>query len=175
MDETPEDSRDALRDRLQDAAAGDHALRQLRRRYDLLREDYAALLNRLSALESRLREAAPGDAAETTAPEPLTAQIRTPLGRLRDQYLQAIAEMQNIVAELDDLAHGRMKSQRAGEPRADRGQAVRLEISGGTAGTILDFQERLSAIPGVLRVSIEASERDRATFTVELGNRPHAE
>jgi len=48
---------DAILERLKEAASGDAAVRQLRRRYDLLKQDYERLLDRLGDLEDRLNDA----------------------------------------------------------------------------------------------------------------------
>jgi len=54
-----------------------------------------------------------------------------------------------------------------------RPQKVHLDVHGRGFGELLDFQERLSAVPGVSRVSINAIDADRATLIVEL--EPNAE
>ena len=58
MSEQGQGPEDFLLERLNEAASGDAAVRQLRRRYDLLRHDYEQLLDRLGELEDRLNEAA---------------------------------------------------------------------------------------------------------------------
>jgi hypothetical protein len=84
-----------------------------------------------------------------------------------------------------------MKGQRraSGEPRPPRREAppesapeapaeprtlnrVNLDVRGRGFGDLLDFQERLSSVPGVTRVSINAIEPDRATLIVELDQAP---
>ncbi len=92
-------------------------MRQLRRRYDILRQDYESLIDRLVELEERMaadairRESAAVEAA-TTAPletipvEPMTVaeSLIGPLLRLRDEYLVASTGIQGIISGLDALA-----------------------------------------------------------------------
>jgi hypothetical protein len=89
-----------------------------------------------------------------------------------------------VVTGLDGLAHG-FKGQhaaRAGaEPVPDptpasepapapepRVQKMHVDVKGSGFGALLDFQERMSSIPGVSRVSISAIDNERATLVVEL-------
>ena len=165
-------------------APGDSALRQLRRRYDLLREDYERLLDRLVELEERLaapepRISRPAGSAATVADgasvNAVTQQILAPLLDLRDSYVEMLTRLQEVVEGLDSVAAGMMKGQHAAPPAGPvpaspvpRPRTVDVETRGRGFGEMLDFQERLSALPGVSRVSIQAAGNDRATFIVEL-------
>lgn len=168
-------------------APGDSALRQLRRRYDLLREDYERLLDRLVELEERLAEpepepriSRPAGSAATVAGgasvNAVTQQILAPLLDLRDSYVEMLTRLQEVVEGLDSVAAGMMKGQHAAPPAGPavpaspvpRPRTVDVETRGRGFGEMLDFQERLSALPGVSRVSIQAAGTDRATFIVEL-------
>lgn len=188
MGDTGNHPDDALLERLQEAASGDAAVRQLRRRYDLLREDYERLLDRLGELEDRLN-----DAAERATPPPaapfstdLAEAIAAPLLRLRDDYLAAVASIQAVVSGLEGLASG-FKGQHtaAGRPEAPsppaatpgdvgrppasaRPARIHVDVKGSGFGELLDFQERLSQLGGVARVSINAIDNERATLVVEL-------
>ena len=167
---------DFLLERLNEAASGDTAVRQLRRRYDLLRHDYESLLDRLGELEDRLNDAAtkpvfaPSPIAETIA-----EAIAAPLLRLRDDYLAAVAGIQGVVSGLEGLATG-FKGQHSAagvpaEPEPEiqpRVEKVHVEVQGSGFGELLDFQERLSQVAGVSRVSISAIDNERATLVVEL-------
>lgn len=179
---------DLLLGRLREATSGDAAVRQLRRRYDLLRNDYEQLLDRLGDLEDRLNDPTPApppapetppESAETQ--EGLAGSLRAPLLRLRDDYLSAAAGIQDIVAGLEGLAAGAFKGQHAApgvEPAPaapvvapatpNRPRKVQVEVRGTGFGELLDFQERLSTVAGVARVSINAIDNDRATLVVEL-------
>jgi hypothetical protein len=181
---------DFLLERLNEAATGDAAVRQLRRRYDLLRTDYERLLDRLGELEDRLNDAAqrpaPGPVAESIA-----HAIAEPLLRLRDDYLNAVTGIQSVVTGLEGLASGFKGQHRApaatpapetptpdpaptgpAEPTPAQPSAnapkVQIDVKGSGFGELLDFQERLSQIPGVSRVSISAIDNERATLVVEL-------
>ena len=98
---------DKLLGRLQDAASGEAAVRQLRRRYDALRDDYESLLDRLAELEDRLE--ASGDVEPRTpspragAPAPagsLSEAIMAPLMQLRAEYLAAATSIHASSAPL---------------------------------------------------------------------------
>jgi hypothetical protein len=186
--------------RLREAASADPAVRQLRRRYDSLRADYERLLDRLSELEERLEEPAQQPATgQTLAGVPagsVSEALATPLVRLRDEYLAAATRIQAIVSGLELLAAGSLKGQHgphetgpaapaaqapSPEPREPavpqapaaeaRPRKVHIDLRGSGFGELLDFQERLSAVAGVSRVSINAIDADRATLIVDL--EPH--
>ena len=175
-DQEPEDF---LLERLNEAASGDAAVRQLRRRYDLLRHDYEQLLDRLGELEDRLNEAATPPPTTSAVAESIAEAITAPLMRLRDDYLAAVAGIQSVVSGLEGLAHG-FKGQhgaRPGEavPAPDASPAgeqrvhkMQVDVKGSGFGALLDFQERLSSLGGVSRVSISAIDNERATLVVEL-------
>ncbi|MGE0598378.1 MAG: hypothetical protein AB7J35_00955 [Dehalococcoidia bacterium] len=180
------DSEDFLLGRLNEAASGDTALRQLRRRYDLLRHDYEELLDRLGELETRLDQSQKAQSSESSTISVTIAEaIAAPLLRLRDDYLAAVTGLQGVVTGLEGLASG-FKGQHApprstaSEPggtaqpeppaEAPRGpiRKMQVDVKGSGFGELLDFQERLSEMNGVSRVSISAIDSDRATLVVEL-------
>lgn len=179
-------------ERLRETTAGESSVRQLRRRYDLLRRDYEVLLDRLAELEARLSlpassadpEPAQAPPQPPPAPQPpprapsLREQLLAPLLQVRDEYAELLATLQSIVGGLDRLTQGTMKGQRSsaaaeaaerpsGEPATPYRQ-VDVEVRGSGFGTVLDFQERLAALPGVARVSIHSIDSEHATFSVEL-------
>lgn len=184
---------DFLLERLNEAASGDAAVRQLRRRYDSLRSDYENLLDRLGELEDRLKSAsteAPRTATATaTAPisQGIAEALAAPLLRLRDDYLAALNGIQGLVSGLEGLAAG-FKGQHtaagtrpapepqqapatetASQPAGSRQvHKMQVDVKGSGFGELLDFQERLSQLPGVSRVSINAIDNERATLVVEL-------
>ena len=177
-----QEQEDFLLERLNEAASGDAGVRQLRRRYDLLRNDYEQLLDRLGELEDRLNEAAKPPLTASPVAESIADAITAPLIRLRDDYLAAVARIQSVVSGLDGLAHGfkgqheaRSASAPAPEteqppaqPEPPRTQKMQVDVQGSGFGALLDFQERLSSLPGVNRVSISAIDNERATLVVEL-------
>ena len=172
---------DFLLERLNEAASGDAAVRQLRRRYDLLRHDYEQLLDRLGDLEDKLTAAAETARALPPSPvaESIASAIAAPLIRLRDEYLSAVSGIQSVVSGLEGLASG-FKGQHPATGGAPRGvpapppsahphtQRLNLDVKGSGFGELLDFQERLSQMGGVSRVSISAIDNERATLVVEL-------
>ncbi len=189
------DSEDYLLERLNEAASGDTALRQLRRRYDLLRHDYEDLLDRLGELENRLDQNAAQKSAGTHGSDlaaSIAEAIAAPLLRLRDDYLSAVAGLQGVVMGLEGLAtgfkgqHGVRSAPEAVEqpdtepvpapgpapdaepPRRAPTHKMQVDVKGSGFGELLDFQERLSHLKGVSRVSISAIDSDRATLVVEL-------
>lgn len=190
---------DFLLERLNEAASGDAAVRQLRRRYDMLRNDYENLLDRLGELEDRLTAAAQQQPAEPSPTAPVSQSIAeaiaAPLLRLRDEYLAAAGSIQTVVGGLEGLAAGfkgqhaapvqpgaasrpapepesaSEKPQEATRSEPPRLQKTQIDVKGSGFGELLDFQERLSQLPGVSRVSISAIDNERATLVVELENR----
>ncbi|MGI8927265.1 MAG: hypothetical protein ACR2HN_11565 [Tepidiformaceae bacterium] len=177
--EPPDD--EMLFERLQQATAGNGAARQLRRRYEVLREDYERLIDRLGELEGRLEasERTPSGTVTAGAPASLAESILQPLVRLRDEYATALASMQGIVSGLNSLAAGAFKGQRGAndtrqppEPahatEREHPRTVQVDVKGRGFGALLDFQEQLSALSGVGRVSIHAIDNDRASLLVEL-------
>lgn len=163
-----------LQERLQETASGEAALRQLRRRYDLLRQEYDRLLDRLERLERRVTS--PGR-TEQAAPAPLSATVRDPLVRLRDEYAEAAEVIETILRGLERITSELMPVTSSGagrvlptQARARETMRVQLEVRGGDFGRILDFQERLAAMEGVVRVSISAIDQERATLMVDLGS-----
>ncbi len=173
---------ESILERLQESASGDVAVRQLRRRYDNLRQDYERLLDRLGELEDRLNEAAAAPAALGPQLPGLADAIAAPLLKLRDDYLAALAGIQSVVTGLEGLASG-FKGQHsaAGTPApapspSDSAASdapvhkVQVDVKGSGFGDLLDFQERLSGLGGVARVSINAIDNERATLVVELDN-----
>lgn len=195
---------DPILARLRESAAGDAAVRQLRRRYDMLRGDYEQLLDRLGELEDRLdaqavaarqeQAAGEGQVQSTQFSDVLTA----PLLKLRDDYVVAAARIAALISGLETLAQGSFKGQRgvaeapapaipSEQPREEqtpgaeadtggpgRSQRVHVDVRGQGFGELLDFQERLSALEGVSRVSINSIDTERATLVVELEPGPGA-
>lgn len=181
---------DFLLERLNEAASGDAAVRALRRRYDMLQNDYEHLLDRLGELEERLstaQAAPPSPVAPAPVSTSIAEAIAAPLLRLRDEYLAAAGSIQNVVGGLEGLAAGfkgqhpaplqaetpavpanRDTEEPAVEPRLRKTQ---IDVKGSGFGELLDFQERLSQLGGVSRVSISAIDNERATLVVELEQR----
>ncbi len=183
-----------LLERLREAVSGDQATKQLKRRYEALRGDYELLLDRLADLEQRMESPEPAEelppptrqTPQQPAPAPviagrLTESLMAPLMQLREEYLAAATSLNAIVGGLDSLAAGAMKGQRqttAAEERpppvreepTTRPRSVQVDVKGQGFGNLLDFQERLSALDGVTRVSINAIDNGRATLLVELAD-----
>lgn len=174
---------DVIFERLQEAASGDIAVRQLRRRYELLRQDYERLLDRLTELEEKLAEASRPEEFTAVPGSGLLEAIAAPLWKLRAEYLEAAAGIQAIVSGIEGIAGG-LKGQHSaqaahrppgtsstsstGEPLPERARRVQVDVRGSGFGELLDFQERLSALEGVARVAISAIDNERATLVVEL-------
>ncbi|WBL36180.1 hypothetical protein O0235_00740 [Tepidiforma flava] len=107
MGEHDSEPEDVILERLQEAASGDATVRQLRRRYDLLRQDYERLLDRLGELEERLAEATRAPAAPATPVGAALAEaLAAPLMQLRQEYLAAAAGIAQVVSGLEGLAGG---------------------------------------------------------------------
>lgn len=167
--EAPEE--EPLLERLRQTASGEESLRQLRRRYNALRDDYDQLLGRLEDLEGRLAGATPGPGSLSAG---LTADLLAPLLHLRDDYQSAAQLVQTLATGLEQLTAGLIAEfspapPPPAAPPPGPGGTMRVEVRGSGFGELLDFQERLSELDGVSRVSIHAIDTDRATFVVELG------
>lgn len=173
---------------------GDTALRQLRQRYESLRGDYEELLDRLGDVEQRLLDAQRASALQgSIVPGSLRMESRefllAPIGRLRDDYLMIADDLITIANSLNDLTGRAMKGQKSGSPSPSQSaqptaplqptaqpqhtasgepQRASLHVQSSSLGHLLDFQEQLSRLPGVDRVSISQVNEDRAVLTVEL-------
>lgn len=206
MTEDRAEGDDLILARLRDSTAADPAVRQLRRRYDMLRSDYEELLDRLGELEDRLNAQALAARAANAAPNPeqplsppLNDVLLAPLLKLRDDYVTAATRITALVSGLETLAQGSFKGQRSmpEEPvrpppseaitvpatgdsedsqnrSAARSKRLHVDVRGQGFGELLDFQERLSSLDGVARVSINAIDTERATLVVELEPGPTA-
>jgi len=171
----PEQRDEFLLERLQESASGEAAVRQLRRRYDLLRQEYEALLDRLAELEERVERLSARPSARGR--RPLVAAILHPLQELRDEYREALTVLDRVFRGLDELSEAVSSTAEPAAPeappaeapeRAEQPRKVQLQVRGGDFGTILDFQERISELEGVRRGSISAIDHERATLVVEL-------
>ncbi len=184
------DGDDFLFERLQQSASGDAAVRQLRRRYDLLRRDYEHLLDRLGEIEDRLATSAerqpepPPASPSGEEPGTVAEGLVGPLLKLRDEYLSAATSLQSIVSGLDGLAAAAFKGQHvptpetaapparpgeaAGREREQDIERIQVDVKAQGFGDLLGFHERLSQMAGVSRVSIKTIDNERATLIVEL-------
>ena len=192
-----------VRGRLHEAAAGDAAVRQLRRRYDALRHDYEQLLDRLADIEDQLTQPQPTPsptrqdptpaqaAANDETPPNIAEALAAPLTALRAEYLATATRIQDIVGGLERIAEGTLKGQHRPSqpsapipaapdteeamPTAARPRRIQVDVKGHGFGELLDFQERLSSVAGVARVTINAIDGERATLVVELDSGAEAE
>src|SRR5690606_18875607 len=107
----------------------------------------------------------------------LSDALVRPLQRLRRAYEVAAAGIHQIIDGLGSLA-GTLKGQRPGNPpgpatSADTAAApprtITVQARGRGFAELLAFQERISAIPEVTRVSVAAIDDEQATLVVELG------
>jgi hypothetical protein len=177
---------------------GDAAMRQLRRRYESLRNDYEELLDRLADIEERMTEAqSPQPAAPPLQASELGQRVLElaagPWFALREEYSRVARDLLALVGSMDDFANRSFKGQRPsrlsateeaapqetmpgpeapepGPPPASPGRssAVHVQVQGPSLGALLDFQEQLSRLPGVARVSMSQVNEDRAMLIVEL-------
>jgi len=159
-----EQDRESLLGRLQEATSAEAALRQLRRRYEQLQDEYDTLASRLTGLE-----AAAGVSGLATDVSPLADVLREPLRRMLGDYVAARAQADSIIDALRAVA-GETPAAPVTPPASSDAvpSRVAVRVGGGDVGALLDFQERLSSLPGVARVSIETSEGGRSSLTVEL-------
>jgi len=169
----------------------------LRRDYESLLDRLSELEERVTEPEERARPANAMPAAPANVSARMTEALALPLVQLRDEYLAAATRIQGIVSGLERLAAGAMKGQHTvrepqpepappppppapepptpqadspAEPGDMRPRKVSVEVRGKGFGELLDFQEKLSTMDGVARVSINTIDAEHATLIVELRN-----
>ena len=167
-----------------------------RERYELLRLEHEAILRRMAELEvdqsgrfSGSRFAPQRGGYEVPNPDypSLAEAVVAPLLGLRDEYLAAVTKIDNVVGGLEGLAAGAFREPRPvrtpappPEPSSNPTQQaarqkpnrMQIDVRAKGFGELLDFQERLSEMKGVVSVSVNAIDSERATLTVELQAEP---
>jgi hypothetical protein len=125
----------------------------------------------------------------------LRAEVRqvvaAPWFVLRQEYAEAAQDIQSLVSEMDAFAHRSFKGQRgttgdagppasnaqatAGPAAAEEARDARqpresahVQVHSPNLGALLDFQERLTSLPEVARVSMSQVNEDRAVLIVDL-------
>ncbi|MCZ2111663.1 MAG: hypothetical protein LC118_19235 [Dehalococcoidia bacterium] len=167
----------------------------LRRDYESLLDRLSELEDRVTEPEDRPHPPGAMPATPGGVSARMSEALALPLVQLRDEYLAAATRIQGIVSGLERLAAGAMKGQHGirepqpqpepapppqpahetpatpaspAEPGETRPRKVSVEVRGKGFGELLDFQERLSTMPGVSRVSINTIDAEHATLVVEL-------
>ena len=117
----------------------------------------------------------------------LAEAVVAPLLGLRDEYLAAVTKIDAVVGGLEGLAAGAFREPRPvrtadppPEPSSSPTQQaprqkpnrMQIDVRAKGFGELLDFQERLSEMKGVVSVSVNAIDSERATLTVELQAEP---
>lgn len=166
--------------RPQASGSGGESLQSLRERYDELRGEYEALLSRIEEAEATAR-----------LQRPSTATFRSEVGRLAEaplltlkaEYESTADDLLGLARSVDALISRSMKGQHGAAPARDGGTQqhsppqsaapgervrVDVEVRGSSLGELLDFQEQMSKLPGVRRVSMSEVHPDRARLLVEL-------
>lgn len=98
--------------------------------------------------------------------------LRELLGRYRALSARLSSAMQAIETELSSGIHQPVAPVQTVTP-AQTGQPIRptaatLETHSRDLETLLDFQEHLSEIPGVLKVTVTGTKEGHSTFLIEL-------
>lgn len=168
----------------------------LRRDYESLLDRLSELEERVTEPEERPRPSSALPPAPVNVSARMSEALALPLVQLRDEYLAAATRIQGIVSGLERLAAGAMKGQHgareapsepdtpppppppspsrepASPPANGSGESrphkVSVEVRGKGFGELLDFQEKLSTMAGVSRVSINTIDAEHATLIVEL-------
>lgn len=112
--------------------------------------------------------AAYGGTLDTPETDPLVEQVLEPMRELLARYRRLAVRLDSAIASLTDSLERPTASNIPAT--ADGPQLARLETPTGDLGTLLDFQERLSELDGVLKVTVAGSAGGRSTFLVELAN-----
>ncbi len=97
--------------------------------------------------------------------DPLLDSVLQPMRELLGRYRRVSA----VVDRAIDLLEGELASEAAEQatPRS-AAQMTSLEAQSSDVDTLLDFQERLSELPGVLKVTVAGAKSGKSTFIVEL-------
>lgn len=168
----------------------------LRRDYESLLDRLSDIEERVAEPEERSRPSTTMPAPPSGVSARMSEALALPLVQLRDEYLAAATHIQGIVSGLERLAAGAMKGQhgvrepepeptappppppapepapapsnRPSDPADTRPRKVSVEVRGKGFGELLDFQEKLSTMSGVSRVSINTIDAEHATLIVEL-------
>lgn len=99
--------------------------------------------------------------------EALAAPMRDLLGRYRAASAWMADAMQTLSAHVEPAASA-PPDRPAAPPPPPRPAVATLETATGDVETLLEFQERLSEIPGVMKVTVAGLKDGRSTFLVEL-------
>lgn len=104
--------------------------------------------------------------------DPMVEAILDPMRELLGRYRAASERLAEAMAALEvglSGGHGPVGPVNRSEPPSTR---TRLETQPSDVGTLLDFQERLSEIPGVLKVTVAGTAEQGSTFLIELAPEP---
>ncbi len=101
--------------------------------------------------------------------EALAAPMRDLLGRYRAASAWMADAMQTLAAHIETAPPAASApTDRPDAPPVARPAVATLQAASGDVETLLEFQERLSEIPGVMKVTVAGLKDGRSTFLVEL-------
>jgi hypothetical protein len=93
--------------------------------------------------------------------------VLEPMRELLNRYRRVSAAVARAMHVLEsELSSDDAKNTEMTDP--PRPQVASLEAQSSDVATLLDFQERLSELPGVLKVTIAGAKSGKSTFIVEL-------
>ena len=92
--------------------------------------------------------------------------VLQPMRDLLARYERVAATVEGAISALEAQLHARQKNKPMEPPTG----IATLEAQGSAIDTLLEFQERLSELPGVLKVVIAGTKSGRSSFLVELAS-----
>ena len=96
--------------------------------------------------------------------DPLIESVLQPMRDLLRRYQRASKVVEHAIEALQ----GQIEGRRADNPEHFAPQIASLEAESSDVDALLEFQERLSEVPGVLRVTVAGAKSGTSTFIVEL-------
>lgn len=100
--------------------------------------------------------------------DPMLAAATAPARELAERYRALERFAGEMAAALEDAAAESGPLPPGPEPVAARPPLARVETPSGEVNALLDFQEQLASLEGVVKVTVAGASRDRTTFLVEL-------
>ena len=107
--------------------------------------------------------------------DPLVEAILDPMRELLDRYELASSRLEVVKASLRAQLEQPSPPDAMREPEvsdAPRARVANLQTDSSDVSQLLEFQERLSEIPGVMKVTIAGAKEGRSTFLIELAEEP---
>lgn len=96
--------------------------------------------------------------------------VLQPMRELLGRYRQVATAVQGAISALESELEGVVLAEPELELGARSSVIAALEAQSSDVDTLLEFQERLSELPGVLKVTIAGAKSGKSSFIVELAD-----